>query len=219
MRKAKSMQKRVERLKEEQAFVSRGSPWRLRLQGLPLEADRLQVFEGLQVRAAPGLPTLFEADELSLRSGDKVALLGANGAGKSSLLRQCWRDWLQGEAGAGWRPHPAARIAYYDQSLRRLDDAATLPDALYPFAPLSDAERRQALISAGFAYTRGQTVATLSGGGSAHGCCSWRCRWPATICCGWTSRPTILIWMASASWPRSWRVLPAVSSWCRTTAS
>ncbi|WP_043637413.1 ABC-F family ATP-binding cassette domain-containing protein [Chromobacterium haemolyticum] len=165
VRKAKSMQKRVERLKEEQAFVSRGSPWRLRLQGLPLAADRLQVFEGLRVRAAPGLPALLEADELSLRSGDKVALLGANGAGKSSLLRQCWRDWLQGEAGAGWRPHPAARIAYYDQSLRRLDDAATLPDALYSFAPLSDAERRQALISAGFAYARhGQTVATLSGG-------------------------------------------------------
>ena len=60
---------------------------------------------------------------------------------------------------------PAARVAYYDQSLRRLDDAATLPDALYPFAPLSDVERRQALISAGFAYARhGQTVVTLSGG-------------------------------------------------------
>ncbi|KMN82725.1 ABC transporter [Chromobacterium sp. LK11] len=165
VRKAKSMQKRVERLKEEQAFVSRGSPWRLRLQGQALAADRLQAFEGLQVRAAPGLPVLFEADELSLRSGDKVALLGANGAGKSSLLRQCWQDWRQGEAGEGWRPHPAARIAYYDQSLRQLDDLASLSDALYPFAPLSDAERRQALIAAGFAYARhGQTVATLSGG-------------------------------------------------------
>ena len=58
-----------------------------------------------------------------------------------------------------------ARIAYYDQSLHQLADDATLPDALYKFAPVGDKERRQALISAGFAYVRhGQTVATLSGG-------------------------------------------------------
>ena len=31
----------------------------------------------------------------------------------------------------GWRYHPAARIAYYDQSLHQLADDATLPDALY----------------------------------------------------------------------------------------
>ncbi|WP_336297812.1 hypothetical protein PPH94_033970 [Burkholderia cepacia] len=65
----------------------------------------------------------------------------------------------------GWRYHPAARIAYYDQSLHQLADDATLSDALYKFAPVGDRERRQALISAGFAYVRhGQTVATLSGG-------------------------------------------------------
>jgi len=165
LRQAKSMQRRVDRLKEEQTFVSRGSPWRLKLQGAALAADSLLAFEGLQVRAQPEQPLLFQIDGLWLRPGDKVALLGSNGTGKSSLLRQCWSDVQQGEARVGWRYHPAARIAYYDQSLRQLADDATLPDALYKFAPVGDRERRQALISAGFAYPRhNQTVATLSGG-------------------------------------------------------
>ncbi|MCW6025626.1 ATP-binding cassette domain-containing protein, partial [Serratia marcescens] len=40
-RKAKQMEKRVDRLKEEQTTLTAGSPWRLRLQGEALDADRL----------------------------------------------------------------------------------------------------------------------------------------------------------------------------------
>ncbi len=171
-RKAKTMQKRVDRLKEEQTTVTEGQPWTLQLHGKTSPANHLLQLDGLTVRAAPGLPALFKLDQFGVRPGDKIALLGANGTGKSSLLRQCWQAIQSGqESGTehiNW--HAAAQIGYYDQSLEQLNSDASLPDALYPFVAGSDTARtelarKQALISAGFPYHRHQQkVASLSGG-------------------------------------------------------
>ncbi|WP_281706043.1 ABC-F family ATP-binding cassette domain-containing protein [Aeromonas taiwanensis] len=165
VRQAKSMEKRIARLQEEQSQVAALAPWRLELRGLSLPADTLLRLEALDVAPAPSLPPLLRAEGLWLRAGDKVALLGANGTGKSSLLRQCWRELTAQSPLTGWYCHPGASIAYYDQSLQQLADDATLSDALYPLAPLPEGARRQALIRAGFPYARhGQQVHTLSGG-------------------------------------------------------
>lgn len=165
VRQAKSMEKRIVRLQEEQSAVAAAAPWRLELHGLSLPADALLRLEALDVRPAPDLPPLLRAEALRLRAGDRVALLGANGTGKSSLLRQCWCELREQLPSEGWYAHPGASIAYYDQSLRQLADDATLSDALYPLAPLPETTRRQALIRAGFPYARhGQRVHSLSGG-------------------------------------------------------
>lgn len=165
VRQAKSMEKRVTRLQEEQSVVGADAPWRLELHGQALPADALLRLDALDVRPAPGLPPLLRAEDLWLRAGDRVALLGANGTGKSSLLRQCWGEVCDQLPAEGWYRHPGASIAYYDQALQQLDGDATLTDALYPLAPLPEVSLRQALIRAGFPYSRhGQRVATLSGG-------------------------------------------------------
>ncbi|MBX9336277.1 ABC transporter ATP-binding protein, partial [Serratia marcescens] len=57
-RKAKQMEKRVDRLKEEQTTLTAGSPWRLRLQGEALDADRLLALQQWAVRPAPDAPVL-----------------------------------------------------------------------------------------------------------------------------------------------------------------
>jgi heme-transporting ATPase len=169
-RKAKTMQRRIDKLKDEQSFVSDGAPWRLSLRGKALAADQLLALDGLDVRAVPASPVLFQVGQLWLKPGDRVALLGANGSGKSSLLRLCWQAIQAQDERRDLRYHHAANIGYYDQSLRQLADTADLSDALYPFAVQNEAARsqvarKQALISAGFPYARhGQTVATLSGG-------------------------------------------------------
>jgi len=169
-RKAKTMQRRIDKLKDAQAFVSDGAPWRLTLRGKALAADQLLALDELDVRAVPASPLLFQVGQLWLKPGDRVALLGANGSGKSSLLRLCWQAIQAQDERPDLRYHKAANIGYYDQSLQQLADAADLSDALYPFAVQNEAARsqvarRQALIAAGFPYARhGQTVATLSGG-------------------------------------------------------
>ncbi|MGK5013159.1 ABC-F family ATP-binding cassette domain-containing protein [Janthinobacterium sp. MDB2-8] len=169
-RKAKTMQRRIDKLKDEQSFVSDGAPWRLSLRGKALAADQLLALDSLDVRALPASPLLFQVGQLWLKPGDRVALLGANGSGKSSLLRLCWQAIQAQDERPDLRYHKAANIGYYDQSLRQLSDGADLSDALYPFAVQNEAARsqvarKQALIAAGFPYARhGQTVATLSGG-------------------------------------------------------
>lgn len=162
-RKAKQMARQVERLKESQTVLTEGSAWRLSLHGEALQADRLLEMEQLPVSPATGLPALFQVALARLKSGDRVALMGRNGCGKSSLLRLIWQAWQHGET-TGLRLHPRLHAGYYDQTLHQLPDEATLFDALEPFAPLP-ADRKMALIGAGFAWARhGQRVATLSGG-------------------------------------------------------
>ncbi len=163
-RKAKQMERQVERLKESQTALTTGSPWTLTLRGDALRADRLLEIDALGVPPAPGLAPLFAIENVRLKSGDRVAIVGRNGCGKSSLMRLIWQQFIARELHAGLKIHPRVAMGYYDQTLHQLADDATLIDALEPFAP-NPQDRKMALISAGFAWARhGQKVSTLSGG-------------------------------------------------------
>lgn len=163
-RKAKQMEKQVERLKESQTELTAGSPWTLTLRGDALRADRLLEMENLSVAPEPGLSELFHVDIARLRSGDRVAIVGRNGCGKSSLMKLIWRHFSGEPSEAGLKLHPRVSPGYYDQTLNQLSEEATIFDALEPFAP-DPQTRKMALISAGFPWARhGQKVSTLSGG-------------------------------------------------------
>ena len=163
-RKAKQMEKQVERLKASQTDVTAGSQWRLQLHGDLLRADRLLELETLSVSPAAGVEPLFSVPIARLKSGDRVAVIGRNGCGKSSLLRLIWQQYQASVMAEGLTIHPRVALGYYDQTLHQLADGATLFDALEPFAPAPET-RKMALISAGFAWARhSQRVDSLSGG-------------------------------------------------------
>jgi ATPase subunit of ABC transporter with duplicated ATPase domains len=161
-RKAQQMEKRANWLKEAQTTLTDGSLWRLKLQGEALDADRVLALPEMNIRPADNAPALFSLPNLQVKSGDRIAIVGRNGSGKSSLLRQLWLEY-QRETTTMF--HPRARLGYYDQSLSQLQDNETLNEALAHFAPLSDDQRKMALIGAGFPYLRHQQlVGSLSGG-------------------------------------------------------
>lgn len=163
-RKAKQMEKQVERLKESQTELTAGSQWTLTLRGDALRADRLLEMDTLDVPPAPGLPALFSVEIARIKSGDRVAIVGRNGCGKSSLMKLIWRQFTGGQPSDALKIHPRVAMGYYDQTLHQLPDEASLLDALEPFAPAPQ-DRKMALISAGFPWARhGQKVNTLSGG-------------------------------------------------------
>lgn len=164
-RKAKQMEKRIDKLKDEQTELSAGNQWQLILRGERLQADRLLEMEDLYVRPAAGAEPLFRLPLQRIKSGDRVAIIGRNGCGKSSLLRLLWQQYQQPERDKSIRLHPRAQMGYYDQTLHQLRDNDTLLEALEPFASLTEQDRKLALISAGFPWLRHhQTVSTLSGG-------------------------------------------------------
>ena len=168
-RKAKNMEKRVNRLKDEQTELTAGTPWRLSLKGEALPANRLLSLTDLDVRPAPEAPALFHILEKQVKSGDRIAIVGRNGCGKSSLLRMLWTTYQASDeynrGNEAINIHPRCRLGYYDQSLQQLNDNDSLLDALRHFAPMPDEQRKMALISAGFPYLRhSQKVKELSGG-------------------------------------------------------
>lgn len=161
-RKAQQMEKRANWLKESQTTLSEGSLWRLQLHGEALDADRVLALPEMMIRPADDAPALFSLPAMQVKSGDRVAIVGRNGSGKSSLLRQLWREYQQQDSALF---HPRARLGYYDQSLHQLNDADSLNDALTQFAPLSGEQRKMALLGAGFPYLRHQQlIGSLSGG-------------------------------------------------------
>jgi ATP-binding cassette, subfamily F, member 3 len=167
-RKAKSMEKRIDKLEAERTFISRGSGLYLSLASRALASKQFLYVRHLPVCAVPEQP-LYQIDELMLRPGDRVALLGVNGVGKSTTLNLLRRHYEQGLPDPEHlRFNPNVTLGFYDQQLAILQVSLSRIDWLRQHTHASEDDLKRVLVQSGIPFGDfQQRVDQLSGGEKA----------------------------------------------------
>jgi ATPase subunit of ABC transporter with duplicated ATPase domains len=166
-RQAQSRLKQIEKI--EVGEVDRTSRRAPLFQFVPLRPSGREVLTVDAVSKAYGAKSVLERVSLTVRRGERVAILGPNGLGKSTLLKIATGN-LDADAGSVKWGHET-RVGYFPQDHREalLDPAATPLDTVWSAVP-----------SEATSYVRGQlgrvlfsgddvtkTVGSLSGGEAA----------------------------------------------------
>ncbi len=111
---------------------------------------------------------LFRTGQKFICQGDRIALLGLNGTGKTRLVRRL-KSAIEGiTQQVGIKPTPSLVLGYGDQALSELSDTRTPHDTIIHRFDVGDQRARRLLAGAGFSVEmQGRPVGQLSGGQKA----------------------------------------------------
>jgi len=162
--KTKQLKARAERIEEEARPAHRElSAGTVRLADGGAHVRALLVLDAATVTAPDGT-LLFRTGKLGVAPGDRVVILGANGAGKSQLFATLARA-IAGEPVAGLRCAGSLVAGFCDQGLSHLDRRRTPFDILTAGFAVGDQRVRALLAGAGIGLDlQSRPVAALSGG-------------------------------------------------------
>ena len=122
--------------------------------------DRVLLIENLSITY--GARTLFQNVQLDLRRGDRVALLGKNGIGKTTILKAILH---QVSFSGTIRLGANVKVAYYSQEHENLGSSGTVMDEIRDVSKLKDPDIRNLLARYGFKNDDVfKLVSVLSGG-------------------------------------------------------
>lgn len=168
-KKAKSIEKRAAKLDEEKTEVSAGSTLNLQLDNLNLSARQILTLEEAVIYTPDQSRQLLSIDHIVIRPGDRVAILGANGVGKSSLLETIRKQFSETEKSSGSiRFNPRTTLGYFDQGLESVDVPQSRSTWLSQQTESNNDEIKKTLINSGVSYQDfSRKVDSLSGGEKA----------------------------------------------------
>ena len=159
-KRAFSMEKRIEKLSQSERPAEQ-KKLNVKFRQREFEGDEVLVAE--DVSKSFGERTLFSAIDLLVRGGERVALIGDNGTGKSTLVKLIMGEETPdtGYLYSG----PAVRTAYLPQIVSFSDESRSALDTMLYDCRCQPQEARDRLAAFGF---RGESVftpvGTLSGG-------------------------------------------------------
>ena len=138
---AQSRRRMIERLEAEPAEKpkARMKPPIIHLNEYAAEPVKdVLLAESLDVAVGEGEKrrTLLSGVDLAVARGDKIAVIGGNGTGKSTLLK-CLLGKLPANPGARITWGRGVRSSYYDQGSDHLDGSLTVLDTLWEYYPRS----------------------------------------------------------------------------------
>ena len=157
-KRGRAMDRRADKLDANKTFATRGSPLSLSLKLSATRAKEIVRVENYAVQVADR--TLFHIDEFLVRPGERIALLGHNGVGKSTFIRA-----VVAGHDPGIELRPQTELGYYDQELDEIRGNISMQAFVRQRVNVKDDEVRRRLIHAGFAYNQqDKRIGDLSGG-------------------------------------------------------
>lgn len=136
-------QKQLERLENERVDKPReAAKLNMELQMSTLGARQLLALEGVSFSYKPE-QSLLRDIQIAVERGDRLAVRGPNGTGKSTLLKLMIGE-LQPVQGRATR-HPQLRIGYFSQELEGLPEHMTLLDSLLVLPSMTQSAARTIL--------------------------------------------------------------------------
>ncbi len=165
--KTKQLTERAERIEEAVRPAHQDkSAGAIRLAHSSTHAKALVTLDGAEV-VTPDGRLLYKIGQLWISPGDRVVLLGANGSGKSLLVRAVQRAMTGAEV-PGIKPAGSARLGYSDQELGQLSQARTPTEAITHAFDVGDQRARALLAGSGMSIDlQSAPIAALSGGQKA----------------------------------------------------
>ena len=167
MVKTRQLKERAERIEEgaKPAHQER-SAGAIRLANRGTHAKVLVTLEDAAIETPDGT-ALFRTGRKFICQGDRIVLLGLNGAGKTFLVRRL-RAAIDGAGDAGIKATPSLVLGYGDQALSDLSDKETPHGTIIHRFDIGDQRARSLLAGAGLTIEmQGRPVGRLSGGQKA----------------------------------------------------
>lgn len=157
-KRAKATEKRIEKIEAERTGAYSARERRLELHDGEIDAKVALRIMDYAVTTPDGGRKLFGIERLVVSAGDRIAILGVNGAGKSMLLSALARafdperEHYDGQAAI--RFNPQARLVYFDQRMADLPLSLSLLDYLTAADGATSKDANALLAKAGFPYQR-----------------------------------------------------------------